>query len=108
MAMKIRAISGCLPALAATLLVLTVGGAPSRAQVQAWRNATNGSAPSASDVSECRIEGRRQAEQMYPMRPPPGLPQGTMSDDSDRRNGVERNVFNQCMRRKGYELVDQK
>ncbi len=93
--------------LVRAVLVALLAFTASAAQAQTWRNQTDGSAPSASDVSDCRIEGRRQAEQMYPIRPPPGLPQGTTSyDDGGRRSQVENSVFEKCMRRKGYELVD--
>ena len=101
--MVARAIASMLLALAA----MTLTAVTTEAQTPSWRSKTDGTLPSASDTSDCRAEGRRQALQMYPMRPPQGLPQGSsMSDDSDRRNSVESSVFNQCMRRKGYELVD--
>ncbi len=106
-AMKTHAIHRNLLIPAATLFALVVLGGP--LQAQTWRNQTDGSAPNVGDVSDCRLEGRRQAEQMYPILPPPGLPQGaTTYGDSERRSQMENSVFERCMRSKGFEKVEQK
>ena len=74
------------------------------AMAQTWRNPADGSAADVSDVSDCRINARREAQNRYPPTAPPGLPGGSsMGDDTARRFEFEFSLFDQCMRRKGYQ-----
>lgn len=74
------------------------------ASAQTWRNPADGTAANSADVSECRTDARREAQNRYPPAAPPGLPGGTsMGDDSGRRSALESSLFDQCMRRKGYQ-----
>ncbi len=73
------------------------------AQAQTWRKA-DGTPAGIGDISDCRLDARRQAELRYPPAPPSGLPQGsTLGDDSGRRFELELSLFDQCMRRKGFQ-----
>jgi hypothetical protein len=74
------------------------------ASAQTWRNPADGSVANTADISECRIDARREALNRYPLSTPPGLPGGTsMGDDTGRRFAMESSLFDQCMRRKGYQ-----
>ncbi len=73
------------------------------AQAQAWRKA-DGSPAGVGEMSDCRLDARRQAELRYPPTPPAGVPQGSsLGDESGPRFQLELSLFNQCMRRKGFE-----
>jgi hypothetical protein len=98
--------AGALTALCALVAAL---GSVSSVQAQTWRNATDGSAANASDISDCFIDARRVAQARYPPTPPAGLPGGSRyGDESDRRFEMEISLFDQCMRRKGFERMEQK
>ncbi len=87
--------------------VLLLSGVDANAQI--WRNPADGSAANSSDISACRIDALREAQNRYPPTPPPGLPGGSsMGDDSARRFEWERSLFDQCMRRKGYQRDTEK
>lgn len=64
-----------------------------------------------SETSDCRTQARRQAEQRYPRAAtaPPLRPGARMaasvSNDGD-RFPAENALYAQCMRHKGFELVE--
>ena len=92
-----------LRALMGGCLLLAVLLSGDGATAQTWRNPADGSAANVADISDCRIEARREAQLRYPPTPPPGLPGGSSTgDDTSRRFELESSLFDQCMRRKGY------
>ena len=76
-----------------------------------WESRYDRAAPSLADSTDCRAQARRQAEIRYPP-PVGGVPpgRGTRTSvatpvDAD-RFAAENWFYAQCMRQKGFELVD--
>ncbi len=102
--MRVVHCSGHLHTLMGGCVLLGVLLLGNGATAQTWRNSADGTAANSSDISDCRIEARRVAQNRYPPTPPPGLPGGSsMGDDSGRRSELELSFFDQCMRRKGFQ-----
>ncbi len=100
----------CIKALRALLLTLCLAvfgdfqlGSSLHAQTQTWRRVSDGAAPSVSDTSECRVNARQQAEALFPVAPPPRVPQGSETYGEGRRYKTELSLYDQCMRQKGFE-----
>lgn len=76
-----------------------------------WESRSDGRAPTVVDSDDCRHQARRQAELRFPRDPwdSPSRRRGrSPSDviaDSD-RSAAENDFYTQCMRQKGFELVD--
>jgi len=105
-----------LNACCACLLLLLPLPAASCASAHGWQpvrwESRDGQGPAGlSESSDCRAQARRQAEQRYPRAAtaPPLRPGARMaasaSNDAD-RFPAENALFAQCMRHKGFELVD--
>ncbi len=76
-----------------------------------WEGRSAGTAPTVAETDDCRQQARRQAALRFP-RQPPGAPSrrrapspGDVVADSD-RFAAENGFYAQCMRQKGFELVD--
>ena len=75
-----------------------------------WESRVDGRTPTVADSDDCRHQARRQAELRFPQEPSdsPRRHAPSPSDvvaDSDRL-AAENAFFTQCMRQKGFELVD--
>ena len=65
----------------------------------------NSQQPGLSDISDCRAQARRQAEQYYPHRTSPrGAPLADYATNDADRFPAELSLFRQCMQGKGYEV----
>ena len=65
----------------------------------------NSQQPGLSDISDCRTQARRQAEQLYPHRTSPrGAPLADYATNDADRFPAELSLFRQCMQGKGYEV----
>jgi hypothetical protein len=99
----------------ACLLLLLPLPAASCASAHGWQavrwESRDGQGAGLSESSDCRAQARRQAEQRYPRAAtaPPLRPGARMaasaSTDAD-RFPAENAFYAQCMRHKGFELVD--
>jgi hypothetical protein len=107
-----RRLNGCF----ACLLLLLPLPAASCASAHGWQpvrwESRDGQGPAGlSESSDCRAQARREAEQRYPRAAtaPPLRPGARMaasaSNDAD-RFPAENALYAQCMRHKGFELVD--
>jgi hypothetical protein len=91
-------------------LSLSLLGAACAESSSRWISQADGTAPSVADAADCRNQAWRQAE--------PGLPRGQSYPTSTRRGSSADGVladpdryqaedvfYAQCMRRKGFELI---
>jgi hypothetical protein len=76
-----------------------------------WESRYDGAAPTLVDSTDCRAQARRHTEMRYP-RPVRDLPSGrstrasvALPADGD-RFAAEISFYAQCMRQKGFELVN--
>ena len=94
-------------AASALTLSCTVCAAPS----SRWVSQADGTAPGVADAGDCRNQARRQAEPglprgpSYPPSPQPASATEGVLTDLD-RYPAENAFYAQCMRRKGFELVN--
>ncbi|HZB55247.1 MAG TPA: hypothetical protein VE527_16555 [Reyranella sp.] len=106
-----RRLKGCF----ACLLLLPLPAA-SCASAHGWQpvrwESRDGRGPAGlSESSDCRTQARRQAEQRYPRpatAPPlrPGARMAASASNDAGRFPAENALYAQCMRHKGFELVD--
>jgi len=106
-----RRLNGCF----ACLLLLPLPAASCASadgwQPVRWESRDGQGSAGLSESSDCRAQARRQAELRYPRSAPaPPLRPGarmaaSASNDAD-RFPAENALFAQCMRHKGFELVD--
>lgn len=88
-------------------LLCTACAAPS----SRWASQADGTAPSAADSGDCRQQAQRHAELRFP-RDASDVPSrrrvssaaGVLADTD--RSPAENDFYAQCMRRKGFELID--
>lgn len=76
-----------------------------------WESRDGQGPASLSDSSDCRAQAQRQAELRYPRpatAPPlrPGTRMAASAPDNADRFPAENAFYAQCMRHKGFELVD--
>ena len=96
--------------VAASALAACAGALPA-GQPLHWRSASGPATPTLADSSDCRFQARRQAETRFPDRVldvptrPGGRTSVTLPADGDRL-AAEIRFYTQCMRQKGFELVD--
>jgi hypothetical protein len=96
--------------LAAAALAACTGALPA-GQPFRWQSGSDHATPTLADSSDCRFQARRQAEMRFPARVL-DVPSGpgkrtsvTLPSDGDRL-AAEIRFYAQCMRQKGFELVD--
>ena len=104
-----RRLNGCFACL---LLLLPLPAAScASGQPVRWESRDGQGPAGLSESSDCRAQARREAEQRYPRAAtaPPLRPGARMaasaSNDAD-RFPAENALYAQCMRHKGFELVD--
>lgn len=100
----------------ACLVFLLLLPAASCASAGGWQpvrwESRDGQGPAGlSDSSDCRAQARRQAELRYPRADPapplkPGVRMATSAPNDADRFPAENAFYAQCMRHKGFELVD--
>ncbi|MBY0323281.1 MAG: hypothetical protein K2X72_31475 [Reyranella sp.] len=87
------------------LLAASAGCAP---PAQQWQSVSGQGTPTVAEASDCRTQARRQAGQRYPYDrrgvPGPAAP-GISTAELD-RSAAETAFYNECLRQKGYRLVD--
>lgn len=77
-----------------------------------WVSRKDGSPPDVADSSDCRAQARRQADLRFlPREMQVQLPSGqrssaTLPSDDPDRMPSEKRFYAQCMRQKGFQLVD--
>jgi hypothetical protein len=98
-------------ALLAAAALAACTGAPPAGQPFRWQSGSGHATPTLADSSDCRFQARRQAEMRFPDRVL-DVPSGpgkrtsvTLPSDGDRL-AADIRFYAQCMRHKGFELVD--
>lgn len=99
-ATKMRLASPALACAAALWSLVACAGT----QVERWDRLDNGRAADVSEMSDCRILARHQAELRYPHQPIDQTFQRPNVDDADRLH-AEIALFEACMQRKGFARV---
>ncbi|MBI2741138.1 MAG: hypothetical protein HYX38_31970 [Rhodospirillales bacterium] len=97
--------------LTVALALLLLGTGCAAAPSSRWQSRGDGTAPTVVDSADCRYQARRQAELRLPRAPPDSPSRSRAPSPSDvvadsDRFAAENGFYTQCMRQKGFELVD--
>jgi hypothetical protein len=89
------------------MLLLAVTSGCSTPAMQ-WQSVSGQRIPTAAETSDCRIQAKRLAEHRYPHDriggPRPAGPGISMADLD--RSPAESGFYDECLRQKGYRLVE--